>query len=143
MIAAPPERVYRALVDPEALVVWLPPTGMSGRFEHADIRAGGRYRMVLTYEDADTPGKTGTGTDVVDVRIMELAPDLRVVQAVDFDAHDPSFDGTMIMTWLLSPIAGGTRVDLSAENVPDGISPQDHAAGMGSSLANLAAFVET
>ena len=142
MIAASPERVYRALLDPQALVVWLPPAGMSGKFEHADIRPGGSYRMVLTYEDADSPGKTGAGSDVIDVRILDLTPDIRVVQAVDFEADDPSFDGTMIMTWALSPLAEGTRDDLSAENVPDGISAQDHAEGMGSSLANLAAYVE-
>ena len=99
--------------------------------------------MILTHEDADAPGKTGRGSDVVDVRIMELTPYVRVGQAVDFEADDPSFGGTMIMTWALAPIVGGTRVDLSAENVPDGISPRKITqSGMGSSLANLAAFVE-
>ena len=52
VIAAPPDRVFAALVDPEALTAWLPPDGMSGRFERFDARPGGSYRLVLTYADA-------------------------------------------------------------------------------------------
>lgn len=52
VIAAPLERVYAAFVDPDALIAWLPPDGMSGRFERFDARPGGSYRMVLTYADA-------------------------------------------------------------------------------------------
>jgi uncharacterized protein YndB with AHSA1/START domain len=51
VIAAPVESVWAAFVDPEALVVWLPPGGMTGRFERFDARPGGSYRMVLTYSD--------------------------------------------------------------------------------------------
>lgn len=49
MIAAPPERVYAALVDPDALKAWLAPDGMSGRFDRFDARPGGSYRLILTY----------------------------------------------------------------------------------------------
>src|SRR5215212_5210780 len=49
VIAAPLDRVFAALVDPEALTAWLPPDGMSGRFERFDARPGGSYRLVLTY----------------------------------------------------------------------------------------------
>jgi hypothetical protein len=51
VIAAPPEKVYAAFVDPEALLAWLPPSGMTGKFERFDLRPGGSYRMVLTYGD--------------------------------------------------------------------------------------------
>lgn len=51
LIAASPARVYEALVDPDALATWLPPTGMTGRCEWFDLRPGGSYRMVLTYID--------------------------------------------------------------------------------------------
>jgi uncharacterized protein YndB with AHSA1/START domain len=63
IIAAPPDRVYAALVDPEALSAWLPPDGMSGRFERFDARPGGSYRLVLTYTDASTArqGHRGLG----------------------------------------------------------------------------------
>lgn len=54
VIAAPPARVYAALVDPEALTAWLPPDGMSGRFERFDAQPGRSYRLVLTYADAST-----------------------------------------------------------------------------------------
>ena len=54
VIAAPPGRVWAALVDPGALMAWLPPGGMTGRFERFDLRPGGSYRMVLTYADAST-----------------------------------------------------------------------------------------
>src|SRR5690606_14283981 len=72
-VAAAPKDVYEALVDQDALVVWLPPEGMTGRFERFDLRPGGSYRMVLAYDDPDAdPGKTGEGTDVVDVAIVDL-----------------------------------------------------------------------
>ncbi|PZF85800.1 SRPBCC family protein [Jiangella anatolica] len=143
VIAAPAERVYAALVDPDALVAWLPPEGMSGRFERFDARPGGSYRLVLTYDDAaDAPGKTTDGSDVVETRFVELVPGVRVVTATDFVSDDPAFAGTMTMTWALTPVDGGTRVDIRADDVPGGISAADHAAGMGSSLANLAAHLE-
>jgi len=64
------------------------------------------------------------------------------VQAVDFVSDDPSFAGTMTMTWEVTPIDGGSRVDVTADNVPDGISEDDHAAGLTSFLANLADYLE-
>jgi uncharacterized protein YndB with AHSA1/START domain len=141
-IAAPPAAVFAALVDREALLAWLPPSGMTGRFERFDLRPGGSYRLVLTYADAnDEPGKTGAGSDVVEARVVEVVDGVRVVQQIDFIANDPAFAGTMTMTWSLTPIAGGSRVEIRADDVPDGISPEDHANGMASSLANLDAYV--
>lgn len=143
LLAAPPATVYAALVDRDALAAWLPPTGMTARVEHFDLRPGGSYRMVLTYADADgSPGKTTADADVVDARFVDIAPGERVVQAVDFVSDDPAFAGTMTMTWQVTAVSGGTRVDITAEDVPDGISAEDHAAGLASSLANLASYVE-
>lgn len=143
MIAAPVERVFAALVDPEALTVWLPPEGMSGRFEWFDARPGGSYRLVLTYADAAAaPGKTTADSDVVQARFVDVVPGVRVVQAVDFVSDDPAQAGTMTMTWAVSAVDGGTRVEFRAEDVPAGISAADHAEGMSSSLANLARHVE-
>jgi uncharacterized protein YndB with AHSA1/START domain len=142
VVAAPVERVYAALVDPAALTAWLPPDGMTGRFERFDLRPGGGYRMVLTYGTPSTDAKSTSGSDVVEARFVDVVPDRRVVQAVEFVSDDPRFAGTMTMTWAVSPAAGGTRVDIRADDVPDGIAAEDHAAGMASSLANLAAHVE-
>jgi uncharacterized protein YndB with AHSA1/START domain len=142
VVAAPVERVYAALVDPDALTAWLPPAGMTGRFERFDLRAGGGYRMVLTYGTPSAAAKSTGDSDVVEARFVDLDPGRRVVQAVEFESDDPRFAGTMTMTWAVTPVADGTRVDIRADDVPDGISAEDHAAGMASSLANLAAYVE-
>lgn len=143
MVPASPERVYAALTDPDALTAWLPPAGMTARFERFDARPGGVYRMVLTYDDASgAPGKTTAASDVVDAHFVDLVPGVRVVQAGDFVSDDPAYAATMTMTWELSPVEGGTRVEIRAENVPDGISAEDHAAGFASSLANLAAYLQ-
>ncbi|GAB3899143.1 SRPBCC family protein [Kibdelosporangium lantanae] len=143
VIAAPLEHVYAALVDPDALTTWLPPDGMSGRFDRFDARPGGSYRLILTYADASgTPGKATADSDVVEARFVDIVPGVRVVQAVDFVSDDPAYAGTMTMTWEVTAAGAGTRVEIRADDVPDGISAEDHAAGMASSLANLAAHVE-
>ncbi len=142
VVAASPEQVYAALVDPDALTAWLPPEGMTARFERFDARPGGSSRMVLTYDDAaGAPGKTTAASDVVEARFVELVPGVRIVQAGDFVSDDPAYAGTMTMTWELTRVEDGTRVEIRAENVPDGISAEDHAAGFASSLANLAAYL--
>lgn len=144
VIAASPATVYDALLDRESVEAWLPPEGMRGRIEHWDPRPGGGFRMILTYLDpADSPGKSSAATDVVDVGFADLVPAERVVQQAVFEADDPSFAGTMTMTWQLTPTGGGTEVTVTATDVPPGISQADHEAGIASSLANLASYVET
>jgi uncharacterized protein YndB with AHSA1/START domain len=143
VIAAPPDRVYAALADPDALAGWLPPAGMTGRFERFDFRPGGSYRLVLTYADASTAqGKATADSDIVEARFVDIVPGTRVVQAVDFVSDDPAYAGTMTMTWQVTAVDTGTRVDIRAVDVPAGISAADHAAGLASSLANLAAHLE-
>ncbi|HEU5157517.1 MAG TPA: SRPBCC family protein [Streptosporangiaceae bacterium] len=143
VISAPAERVYAALIDPDALTVWLPPDGMTGRFERFDARPGGAFRMILTYADASAAqGKATADSDVVDARFVDIVPGARVVLAVDFVSDDPAFAGTMTMAWEIAMAAAGTRVEMRADDVPAGIRPEDHAAGLASSLANLAAYVE-
>jgi uncharacterized protein YndB with AHSA1/START domain len=144
VIAASPDVVYAALIDPDALAAWLPPHGMNGRFERFDARPGGSYRMVLTYADATTAsGKSSADSDIVEARYLDIVPGVRVVQAVTFVADDPDLAGTMTMTWEVTETDDGTRVDIRADGVPSGISAEDHAAGLASSLANLAAYVRT
>lgn len=90
--------------------------------------------MILTYADASTsPGKA---------RFVDIVPGVRVVQAVDFVSDDPGFAGTMTMTWEVTAVHSGALVRIRADDVPDGIPAHDHAAGLASSLANLAAYVE-
>ncbi|HET7523752.1 MAG TPA: SRPBCC domain-containing protein, partial [Acidimicrobiales bacterium] len=87
-------------------------------------------------------GKSTPDSDVVEARFVEIVPGRRVAYSVDFVSEDPAYAGTMTMAWDLVPVAGGTRVDITADAVPDGVSPDDHAAGMRSSLLNLAKYLE-
>jgi uncharacterized protein YndB with AHSA1/START domain len=141
VIAAAPDRVHAALVDPDALVRWLPPSGMTGRFDRYDARPGGGYRLVLTYEDDASDAKSTADSDVVEARFVEIVPGVRVVQAVEFESDDPAYSGTMTMTWSLDPVDGDTLVEIRAEDVPPGISAEDHAAGLASTLRNLAGYL--
>lgn len=141
IIAAPPEAIYRAFVERDALLAWLPPDGMTGEILEFDPRPGGPFRMALHY-DAPGHGKTTDDTDVVDSEFAELVPGRRVVQLVRFKSNDPALRGIMRMVWDLEPADGGTRVIFLAEDVPEGISKEDHDVGLRSSLANLARYVE-
>jgi uncharacterized protein YndB with AHSA1/START domain len=115
---------------------------MTATFERFDPKPGGSYRIVLTYADpTGSPGKSSVDTDIVEGRYVEIVPNDRVVQAVDFLSDDPAFRGTMIMTWSVRSADGGTLVEITADAVPDGISADDHAAGLMSSLDNLADYV--
>jgi uncharacterized protein YndB with AHSA1/START domain len=144
LIKAPLAKLYRAFVEPEVLVRWLPPEGMIGEMLAFDARAGGGYRMALRYDDGDhaVAGKTSEHEDVVAVRFLKLVPEKLILQAADFVSDDPAFAGTMTMIWSFEAAGDGTRVAITCENVPAGIRKHDHIAGLKSSLANLAALVE-
>jgi uncharacterized protein YndB with AHSA1/START domain len=138
------DRVFGAFVDLDALTRWLPPKGMSARFENFHPTPGRSYRLIMTYDDAaDSPGKATPDSDVVHARFLQIVPGTRVVQAIEFESDDPSFAGTMRMTWQTRPIAEGSLVEFIAEDVPQGISAEDHVAGLNASLQNLARFLAT
>jgi Activator of Hsp90 ATPase homolog 1-like protein len=73
---------------------------------------------------------------------VDVVPGVRVGQAIDFVSDDPTNAGTMTMTWEVTAGDAGTRVDIRADDVPAGISAKDHAAGLASSLANLATYLQ-
>lgn len=141
-IDAPPNEVFAALVDAEARTVWLPPAGMSGRFDWFDARPGGGYRLTLTYDDEATRGKSVENADVVEVRFTAVDEPRQLVEEADFVSDDPSFAGTMTMTWSLEPVDRGTLVTITATDVPDGISSEDHVTAFASTLSNLDKYVE-
>ncbi|MCK9917943.1 MULTISPECIES: SRPBCC domain-containing protein [Microbacterium] len=143
LVHVSPAEAFRALIDPDALLTWLPPAGMRGRFERFDLRAGGGYRLVLTYDDpSGAPGKTTADADVSDVRIIEVVPGERIVQAVTFVGDDTGIAGVMTMEWCVRDTPEGAEVTIEARDVPPGIRARDHATGITSSLANLAAHLE-
>lgn len=142
-MAASADAIYGAFADPDALMAWLPPGTMTGRLLEYDFREGGRYRIELTYDDAaaGAVGKTSSRSDVSSGSFLALDAGKRIVQSVEFESTDAAFAGTMIMSWTFEPAPGGTRVTVTAEAVPPGISQEDHDAGLRSSLENLARYL--
>jgi hypothetical protein len=107
---------------------------------HAET--GEPMRFTEIYENAASPGKATADSDSVESRFIDLVPGVRVVQAVGFVSDDAAYAGTMTMRWELAGVDGGTRVDIIADDVPDGIDADDHAAGLASSLTNLAEYLD-
>ncbi|HYO19494.1 MAG TPA: SRPBCC domain-containing protein [Dermatophilaceae bacterium] len=93
--------------------------------------------MTLTYDDEGTQGKSRENTDVVEVRFVSLEEPRRVVEEADFVSDDPDLVGTMTMTWSLEAVGNGTLVRITATDVPDVISSEDHATAFASTLSNL------
>jgi uncharacterized protein YndB with AHSA1/START domain len=143
LIRASASAIYKAFATPYAMETWLPPQGMTGNIVAFSFREGGTYRIRLTYnESRHTPGKTSDDADEVEVRFVKLIPAERVEQAVTFNSDDAAFAGEMRITWLLEPVQNGTLVTVRCADVPVGIRPEDHQAGLESTLDNLAAFAE-
>src|SRR3954451_15731930 len=113
VINAPMTVVFNALVNRDALETWLPPAGMTARFEQFDPTPGGAYRLVLTYATpADSGGKSSPDSDIVEARFVDIVANDRVVQTVHFVSDDPAFAGTMTMTWTVRAVDDGTRVEI-------------------------------
>lgn len=143
VIHASPEAIYDAFIDPDAQARWLPPTGMTGKFDRFEPWPGGRYRLTLTFTgEHATAGKSSADADTVEGRLVELIPGERIVQTAVFESDDPAYAGTMTMTWSLRVVPDGTEVVITASDVPPGISAEDHAQGLASTLSNLADFLE-
>ncbi|MDQ2878796.1 MAG: SRPBCC family protein [Pseudomonadota bacterium] len=143
LIRATPAAIYAAFIDPVAYATWLPPAGMSVSIARFEPHPGGAYRLTLRYAaGSEGKGKSSADADTVDGHFVALVPGEQIVQTAMFESDDPAFAGTMRMSWALTPAAGGTEVTITATDVPPGISAVDHATGLQSTLANLAAFVE-
>jgi uncharacterized protein YndB with AHSA1/START domain len=141
-VHAAPAAVWAAMTDPSRVAVWLPPPGMTCRVEAWEPRAGGRLHVVLTYRDASgAPGKSTEGSDVAVGRFVDAEPPERLVWATRFEGAGDGHAGEMTMVWTLTAIDGGTRVGVEARDVPPGISAEDHAAGLGATLRQLAEHV--
>lgn len=140
-IAAPPHAIYRAFAIPGAMEQWLPPGDMTGKMLHFDFREGGSYRITYTGPQGGR-GKSSEDYDELEVRLTAVEPGRRIEQEVTFESEDSAFSGTMRMVWTFQPDGAGTLVTVRATDVPEGISAEDHEAGMEISLANLARFVD-
>jgi uncharacterized protein YndB with AHSA1/START domain len=133
VLAAAPNRVYRAFLDPDAMAKWLPPNGFTGKVHHADAEVGGTYRMSFTNF---TTGKSHSFGG----RYLELVPDERIRYTDQFD--DPNLPGEMETTVTLKAVSCGTELNVVQEGVPDVIPPEACYLGWQQSLILLAKLVE-
>ena len=130
---APPERVYKAFLDPEALVKWNPPHGFTGRVHEIDPKVGGTFRMSFTNFSSGTSHSFGG-------RYLELVPGEKIRYTDAFD--DPNLPGEMQTTIDLKKVSVGTEVEIVQAGLPDVIPPDACYLGWGESLDLLARLVE-
>ena len=141
-VNAPRAIVYRALLDAQAVATWRVPAGMTGHVHAFDARAGGSFRISLTYDAPTRAGKTTAHTDTYHGRFAKLVPNEQVVEVVEFETTDPALRGEMTITTTLVDADGGTDVLVVYEGLPPGVPPADNETGTRMALAKLAAFVE-
>ncbi|MEV5101277.1 SRPBCC domain-containing protein [Streptomyces massasporeus] len=142
-VDAPRAAVYRALVSAEAIARWRVPAGMRAEVHEFDAREGGGFRVSLTYETADAPGKSTAHTDTYHGHFARLVPDERVVEVLAFETADPALGGAMTLTTTLTDAeGGGTDVLMVHEGLPDAVPAADNETGTRMALANLARLVE-
>ena len=141
-IGASRAAVYRALLDPAAVQRWMVPDNMTSEVHTFDAREGGTFAISLTYDDPTAAGKTTGATDSFRGRFERLVPDAQVVQAIEFDTHDPDVQGMMTITYLLADDGDGTLVTGVHENLPPGVSAADNELGWRMSLDKLARLAE-
>jgi uncharacterized protein YndB with AHSA1/START domain len=133
VLRSPPERVYRAFLDPDALAKWLPPDGFTAKVHHMDARVGGTFRMSFT--NFTTGQSHAFGGEY-----LELSPHERIRYTDKFD--DPNLPGVIEVTVGLKKVSAGTEVNIAQEGVPDVIPVEACYLGWQDSLALLARLVE-
>ena len=133
VLRAPPERIYRAFLDPDALAKWLPPYGFTGKVHHLDAKVGGTYRMSFTtFSSGQVQSFGGT--------YRELVPHARIRYTDKFD--DANLPGEMITTISLKPVSCGTELEIVQEGIPSPIPTEMCYLGWQESLAQLKQVVE-
>ena len=130
---APPERVYRAFLDADAMCKWLPPHGFTAKVHHLDARVGGTHKMSFTNFGTGSSHSFG-GT------YLELVPNERIRYNDQFD--DPNLPGQMQVTVSLKAVMTGTEISIVQEGIPDAIPVEFCYLGWQESLTLLALVVE-
>lgn len=133
VLRARPERVYKAFLDPDAMVKWLPPHGFTAKVQHLDARVGGSYRMAFT--NFGTGATHAFGGEYVELRPHEL---IRYVDRFD----DPNLPGEMRISVNLRSLSFGTELRIVQEGIPDVIPVEACYLGWQESLELLARLVE-
>jgi uncharacterized protein YndB with AHSA1/START domain len=130
---ATPERIYKAFLDAEAMVKWLPPNGFTGRVHHMDAKVGGTFKMSFTNF---TTGKSHSFGG----QYLELVPHERLRYTDNFD--DPNLPGEIRVAVTLKRVSCGTEVNIVQESVPDVIPAEACYLGWQESLILLGKLVE-
>ncbi len=133
VLQAPPERVYRAFLDPNAMVKWLPPNGFTGQVHHFDAKVGGTYSMSFTNFTTEKSHSFGG-------EYLALTPNERIRHTDRFD--DANLPGEMQTTITLQQVSVGTELNIVQEGVPAVIPPEACYLGWQESLTLLAKLVE-
>lgn len=133
VLRAPPERVYRAFLDPDALVKWLPPHGFTCKVHSFDAKVGGSYKMSFRNFSGGSSHSFGG-------EYLELVPGERIRHTDRFD--DPNLPGTLMVTITFRKVSVGTELNIVQENIPDVIPPEACYLGWQESLSLLAHVVE-
>jgi len=133
VLRASPEKIYRAFLDPDAMVKWLPPHGFTGKVHQMDARVGGTYKMSFTNFGSGKSHSFG-GT------YLELIPNERIRHTDSFD--DANLPGEMRTTISLRAVSCGTEVEIVQEGIPEMIPAEACYLGWQESLALLALLVE-
>jgi uncharacterized protein YndB with AHSA1/START domain len=133
VLAAPPERVYKAFIDSAAKAKWLPPYGFTGTVHENDARVGGKYRMSFTNFSTGN-GHTFGGT------YIEMVPGERLRYDDKFD--DPNLPGVMSVTVTLKKVSVGTELHVEQTGIPDAIPAEACYLGWQESLEQLKRVVE-
>lgn len=133
VLKAPPDRVYRAFLDPDALAKWLPPHGFTAKVHAFEARVGGGYRMSFT-------NFTTGNSHSFAAEYLELVPNERIRHTDQFD--DPNLPGKMIVTISLKKVSCGTELNITQEGVPDVIPPEACYQGWQESLMQLAQLAD-
>ena len=133
VLRAAPEKVYRAFLDPEAMVKWLPPNGFTGKVHRLDARVGGSYKMsFINFGNGQTHSFGGT--------YVELVPNQLIRYTDKFD--DPNLPGQIHVSIGLKEVSCGTELNIVQEGVPDVIPAEMCYLGWHESLILLAKLVE-
>jgi len=133
VLRASPDRVYRAFLDPAAMVKWLPPNGFTATVHQMEAKVGGSHRMSFTNFTTGSSHSFGG-------KYLELVPGERIRYTDKFDdAHLP---GEMQVTVTLRKVSVGTELDVVQEGVPDVIPPEACYLGWQESLVLLGKLVE-
>lgn len=133
VFAAPPEKLYRAFLNAEALAKWLPPYGFTCKVDHLDAKVGGTFRMAFT-------NFTSRNSHAFGGEYLELVPNERIRYTDRFD--DPNLPGEMHVTVRLKAVSCGTEIHIEQSGIPALIPEEGCYLGWQQSLMQLALVVE-